>query len=287
MGKSSLLCLLLLACGTGDEEPRCEDPKYGNGTCDVETSCGAPDIDCFVTFETADAARAWYDGTSFPAQKGPSLPASDARHANMQALLDEGWQAYQATHDVGDLRAKRVQLVLVDSATPNAFVVSYQAMVGLVVMVNVGLVDFDAPKEQLLGIVMHELEHAIALHVLPEVNARFRRYYRAGDVEPFGFEQVDDPAVRAIVEDWLFYADDVGYLTDAELAGLPLPDEGILGRAFVAITKARVAANAAACNASATQLESVYTQITGAKHPLDRGVTLAATAPMTIANVNI
>jgi hypothetical protein len=282
MRNTMLLCLSLLACG-GDDEDRCEDPKYGNGTCDLETTCSEPDVDCFATFATPDEARAWYDASSVVPIKGTSAPPTDARFANMQALIDEGWTAYRATHEVGDLADLRVQLVLVNNTTPNAFVISDATKrAGLAVMVNVGLIDFDAPKEQLMGIVMHELEHAIGLHVIPEVNERFRRYYRAGDNEPLGFEQVDDPAMRALAEEWLFYADDVGYLTDAELAGLPLPEDGILGKAFFAIAKARIQAQPTACAASAMQLEMIYTSIK--RDPIDRGVTLAATAPQTIVN---
>jgi hypothetical protein len=133
---------------------------------------------------------------------------------------------------------------------------------------------------------MHEIEHAIGLHVVPEVKKRFNRYYSAGAAgEPLGFEQADDPAIRAVFEDWLFWSDDVGYLSDAELSGLPLPGEGAWGVAFAGIVKARVQQQPAACNASMTQLQSVWTQIAQAKNPLDGSVTLAMTAPMTITTV--
>jgi hypothetical protein len=262
---------------------------YRNGVCDVETSCTEPDIDCFVTFDTPEAAKAWYDASPFPQVKGASAPVTDGRFAMMQSLLDEGWEAYQAAHEVGDLKDKRVQLVLVTNDERNAFVVpEFPSLekAGLAVMVNTGLIDFNAPKEQLMGIVMHELEHAIGLHVVKGVKERTRRYYIApAGAEPLGFEQVDDPIARAVVEDWLFYSDDVGYMTDVELAGLPMPDAGVLGKAFVEIVKQRRMAAPAACQASVQQLEQLYMAILQTRDPLSLGIALNSTAPMTIVNV--
>ena len=46
----TIAAAFLSACGGGgDDEFSCSDPKYGNGTCDLDTACSAPDIDCFVT----------------------------------------------------------------------------------------------------------------------------------------------------------------------------------------------------------------------------------------------
>jgi len=108
----ALSTFVLSACTTGDDPPRCTDPKYGDGVCDLETSCTAPDIDCYAIFDTQDEAQRWYTDNAVPGR--PPAPASDPRFAKMHDLLMQGWAAYQATHDVGDLAKHQPQLVLID-----------------------------------------------------------------------------------------------------------------------------------------------------------------------------
>ena len=282
MGKFrwALACLVVAACGGGDEEERCDDPKYGNGTCDAVTSCAAPDIDCFTTFATQEEAQAWYASTP-TAQTRPPAPASDPRFARMQMLLDQGWEAYQSVFEVGDLENHRVHLVLNTQDLANGFVLSKDGKVGLVVMVTLKLLDLNAPDEQVMGLVMHELRHALALHVLPAVSQTFDRYYVApSGSEPFGFEQTDNPMVRGLMEQWIDWADTVGFLDDVELRGFPFV--GDIADVFVA--RLKLQPNTAACMTAKTNFDSLRKMIIDARDPISQGVTLASTAPMTFLN---
>lgn len=267
------------ACSTDGEE-RCEDPKYGNGTCDVQTSCAEPDIDCFTTFETQEEAQAWYAGTSLAAER-PPIPATDARFARMQELITKGWEAYQAVNPVGELAKEKAHLVLVDDTQPNAFAMSSNGSIGLVVMVTPKLIDLGAPDEQLMGVVMHELEHAIGLHVLPQVNATFNKYYLApAGSEPLGFQQADNPVVRALVEEWVDQAETVGYLDDVELRGLPITGQ------LTAVFDRRLAMqpNTAACATAKNNLASLRNTIVASANLLDDSITLNANAPAAVLN---
>lgn len=282
MTKTILLITGLALAGIGctgeaaDGADRCDDPKYGDGTCDVQTSCSAPDVDCFTTFQSAEEARTWYQGSPFVADKGDAVSTADPRFAPMQALLDRGWKAYQDSHEVGDLADQRVQLVLVDNDFPNAFVAPSAGKAALAVMVDTGLIDLHAPDEQLMGIVMHELEHAIGLHVVPGVKDRFVRYYLApAGSEPLGASQTDDATIRKAAEDWLSLSDDVGFLTDVELAGLPL--SGDLGSIFAKTVVMQAMAKPTACKPNAMALDNLLASIQQRTSLLDKGVTLSGT----------
>lgn len=290
----------LVACGGGsDDDFVCDDPEYGNGTCDLDTSCSAPDVDCFVTFGTAEEAKAWYDGhPGIATMKGPSLPASDPRHAPTQALLDEGWAIYTSLHEVGDLAAARPRLVLVDNDAVNAFVAADpdKTRAGLAVMVNTGLVERDAPKEQALGIMMHELEHAVGLHVNAEVKARFQTFYTAGATdEPLGFQQADDPAVRAKFEAWERFAGFAGYASDIELSGLPftasavtsdeLAAKGVLGAFFLElVTERRGMVNTPACTNAVQGYITIHNTLANTRDEITHGYSATSAQTTTIVN---
>lgn len=267
------------ACSTDDEE-RCADPKYGNGTCDVATSCGEPDIDCFTTFETQAEAQAWYATTTVAASR-PPLPATDPRFEKMQRLLDQGWEAYKSVNPVGELESAKVHLVLANQASANAFVTTKDSRSGLVIMVAPPLLDLGAPDEEVMGVVMHELEHVIGLHLHTEVAATFNKYYLApAGSEPLGFQQADNPMVRALVEEWVDHAETIGYLSDNELRGLPL-----LGQLTEVFDK-RLAMqpNTASCNTARTNLATLRSTVLSLRSPIDDSVTLNANAPTAVVN---
>jgi hypothetical protein len=291
MMKSTRGIVVLLPClaggcpgeVTGDE---CNDPKYGDGVCDVETSCGQPDIDCFTLFTTQAEAQSWYEANG-PADR-PAAPASDPRFTRMNELLLEGWAGYQDSHLVGDLTYSVPQLVLIDLDDRNAFVMSDATdHAGFAVMVNVGLIDAGKSDDEVLGVVMHELEHAVGLHVVGDVKQRTLRYYLAEDGEPFGFEQADDPVVRDHVERWEFIADDVGHLVDVELSGLPisipgLPAGGVAGDTFMRAVDIQSAENPAGCSSSKAQLLSLYTSLADYTDIIDFSIALEGTDATTV-----
>ena len=272
----SLVCLA--ACGGDDGEERCGDPKYGDGTCDLVTSCTVSDIDCFTTFSTQAEAQAWYASAPLATMR-PPVAATDARFARMQMLLDEGWEAYKSVNDVGDLASAKVHLVLNSQPTPNAFVISKDGKAGLVVMVTLELIDLGAPDEEVMGVVMHELEHTIALHVIPEVKAGFNKYYLApAGSEPFGFQQPDNAMVRSLVEEWIDHAETIGYLSDIELRGLPLFGE----LATVFDQRLAMQPASAGCTTAKQDLAQIRLTVLNAIDPINDGITLSATAAMTI-----
>ncbi|MBA3502111.1 MAG: M48 family metalloprotease, partial [Deltaproteobacteria bacterium] len=174
---------------------------------------------------------------------------------------------------------RRFQLVLIENGKPNAFVSGDGSTIktGLVVLITASLVDLGMPREQLLAIIAHELEHAIGLHVVSSVADGLQRFYAAGATdEPLGFEQDDDLTVRTFALDWIEYARNAGHLSDVELGGLPL--EGDLGDAFQAIVEQR------GCTST---LEPLHAAIKARSNPLDRSVSIdAATASQIVTVMN-
>jgi hypothetical protein len=279
--RPSLFLVCLSACG-GDATT-CDDPAYGNGVCDLETTCGIPDIDCFQTFDIQADAQAWYMAGPL-GQSKPAAPATDPRFAKMEALLLDGWEAYKAAYDLGDLADATPQLVLIDSPDVNAFAqragLNPEDRIGLAVMVHKGLIDLNAPDDALLGVVMHELAHGLRLHLFPEVKERLRTYYVAGaGSEPIGRDQVDDPIARQHAERWIVRGNDAGYFTDANIAGLPLG--GTLGTVF----EFGIAAHApgrAACTTPVTRVRALQKAIFDSSDKVTGGIMLTTTDAQTI-----
>ena len=231
----------------------CEDPKYGDGTCDIDLSCEAPDIDCYILFDDHDEATSWFAGIEEQIaaaelrEPRALLPDTDAHHVRMRALLDEGWAAYTQVIAVGDLAARPPELVIVEDPSINAFVQGDGEKAAFAVMVHTGIMDV-ATDEELVSIVMHELTHAIYLHVVPEVKERVRIHYMAAEAEPFGFEQADDAMVKSSMADWRALASDIGPLDAAALGGYPWPvGNGTLYRTFKFVTDIWAEQHADAC----------------------------------------
>jgi hypothetical protein len=245
MQRLKLLALTTLvpACLAGDNPETCvgkcdtpvdscADVRYGDGQCNLDLECKTPDIDCFVTFESDADATEWFArfeevlAEEELREPRPLLPQSDPRYAAMRELLDEGWESYRAHRNVGDLGDSRVALVLVDDPAVNAFVAPDLDLsrAGLAVMVQTGLIEAGGSPEAMFGLVMHELEHAIGLHVIPEVKDGFRRFYQVqpGAPEPFGFEQSTDPIAAEALLALFVIGQEVGLQPLPELNGLPL-----------------------------------------------------------------
>lgn len=281
--RASILVCVLAACG-GDGGPACDDPKYGDGTCDLDTSCGMSDIDCFTTFETQAEAQAYAVEVEalLPANPRPLVPTTDPRFVRLRRLLDEAWVAYRDTYDVGDMADHTPQLVVFEDPSLNAFLPSdihkeFKAA-AFVVVANSGLDALLASDDQVIGILAHELEHALALHVIPEMKQRFLRYYVApGTDEPFGFEQPDQAAVRDSVENWTAVAADIGYFTDVELGGWPPLGTSTIRTAFMALVGDRITANPVACSASVTQFTTAETMIMTAYKGIDDALAVEGT----------
>jgi hypothetical protein len=275
----SMVCFGVLAAGAGcgggeidmgdDHGPgeTCEDPGYGDGTCDVDLACEAPDIDCYVLFADHAEAQSWFAGieeqiaASQFREPRALLPESDEHHVRMRALLDEGWEAYMQVNAVGDLAERALELVVVEDPSINAFVQGDGEKAGFAVMVHTGIIDA-ASDEELVSIVMHELTHAIYLHVIPGEKDRVRIHYLAAEGEPFGFEQPDDAMVRSAMTDWRALATDVGPLQTAPLAGFPLSiGNGTLYRTFKYVTDVWAEAHPDVCAAPMANLAQLTNDI--------------------------
>lgn len=239
-------CALLLTltgggCGDDDddgaaapnevEQKKCEDARYGNGTCDATLSCGVPDIDCFRTFSSQQEAESWYlDFEKLLAdeeQREPRalVPSTDPRWQRMRGLLDKGWESYRRVNQVGDLYPNPPALVVVNDKQVNAFVIPDldSKRAGFAVMVHSAAIDANTGEGPMLGLVMHELEHSVGLHVLPGGRDKMRRYYIArGGSEPLGFSQQEDPNARKYGDIWRSLAEDAGPFDAEDLGGFPL-----------------------------------------------------------------
>ena len=213
--------------GASDDVCRTDD-RYGDGTCD--TDCAQPDLDCFLEFDDQAAAAQWFDGfeaAQAAAQVRPPrgrVDTSDPRFVHMRELLDQGWAAYSKVIPVGMLD-RAPELVVIDNPTPNAFMALDVTSnhVAWVVMVQSGLIDLGAPDADVLGVVMHELTHGVALHVIPGTSDKLRTHYQVlpGSPEPLGKDQTDDPAARAAVAAWRDLGSEAGAFPYQELNGIP------------------------------------------------------------------
>jgi hypothetical protein len=264
-----------------DDDPvgACAAPEYGDGTCQVDIECDAPDIDCFLVFEEQAEVEAWFaDFEELLAAEQfrdprPLVPSTDPRFARMRDLLDQGWAAYQETNPVGDLAASSPSLVLVEDPTPNAFVIPdlESGVAGFAVMVHTGLLDLEAPDEEMLGLVMHELEHAVGLHIVSDVKERLRTFYVAAEGEPFGFETEEDPVASEHGVAWRELASEAGGFPDPELGGLPVVG-GDLFQVFNTVVQAR--AEDPACAGPIADLDALNQDIASAYSPLEADIVI-------------
>ncbi len=229
-----LVVFALGACTVADDEPAvdqsCADPQYGDGVCQPELSCAVPDIDCFLTFEDDQAAAVWYTPieAANAMKKGTApralLPTSDPRHALARSLLDRGWEAFRHTRPVGRLGQLHPGLVVIDEPEANAFVVRDGATqhAGFSVQVYTGLLDLALTDDARLALMMHELQHAVGLHVVEGTHDRVRIHYVAAGGEPIGRDQSDDPVARAAITAWRDVSGEIGNYAQSELGGFPL-----------------------------------------------------------------
>ena len=287
-----LLPLAAAACAADDDDDpactgdKCDDPgqtdtceaegRYGDGTCDG--ACALPDTDCFVFFDDHAAADTWF--AAFEAKLAVSesrapralVPESDPRFAQMRELLDRGWASYAEQRPVGQLE-RAPELVVIDDPTVNAFVAldSDIGKIGWTVMVQTGLIELDTSEPAILGVVMHELTHAVNRHVLPETANRIRVHYQVapGQAEPLGFAQSDDPVARAAITAWRKLGEEAGPYPLAELHGIPTGSESLMTRAFNSTLQIAVAHDEAACAAAINRVGALSGFLGARTSPLD------------------
>ncbi|MBX3160467.1 MAG: hypothetical protein KF773_31165 [Deltaproteobacteria bacterium] len=288
-----LLAITLAACTAGDDDldcaegrcdQTCSDPRYGDGTCDPSLPCAVPDIDCFRTFADDAAGAAWFAELEgrIAANEGRAarrvVPEGDPRFAPVRELLDRGWEAMRTNRPVGRLARERPALVIVEDETVNAFVMPEdldQQRASFAVMVHTGTLAIPTTDDANLGLMMHELQHAVGLHVVASVKEGMALYYLADEgYEPIGREQRDDPGVREAASLWRARASEIGHLVNAELRGLPMG--GDLQVVLRRVVQAGAQANPNACANARALLTSIAVDIDTATDPISGAVALGA-----------
>jgi hypothetical protein len=277
------LVLLLPACllGTDDDDPNCfggkcdgggggvcEDPRYADDTCQTSLDCAVPDIDCFRTFDDDADASTWFAAfeqelaTSEGRPPRALIPATDPRYVQARSLLDRGWEAFREHRPVGKLYPKRPALVVVDDPSVNAFVIgeTESGLSVFAVMVQTGLLEVGGSEDALLGIMMHELQHAVGLHLIGNVREEIQKFYVAGTSEPIGREQQDDPTARTAATEWIGQAAEVGPYAHAELGGFVV-SAGVFNRVFVQLVNAGLQSNPAGCADAVAKINALRSDL--------------------------
>jgi hypothetical protein len=258
--------------GGGTPPAACADARYGDGTCQTDLACEAPDVDCFRTFADRAEAEAWFAGieaTRAALETRPPravVPSSDPRWARMRALLDRGWASYRRVNPVGDLAEASPALVVIDDPSVNAFVMPEgldAKRAALAVVVHTGTLDrAGLSDDAMLGLVMHELEHAIGLHVIEGVADRLLRFYLApGGREPLGFEQPDEPVAREHGVAWRALAREAGPVSFEQAGGLPVG--GPMSLVLRRVLAPRLEGASDACKAALTESAEVSAPLLG------------------------
>ncbi len=241
MRRGWVLYAALAACGDNQIVPAdvivpidsaidaaCDDPRYVNGTCQIDLLCGVPDLDCFVTFANDLDAGSWATtriGTAF-------LSRDDPRFIRARQLTDRAWQMFQADVPVGGLAKFRVGLAVMDDPSINAYTMADGApgKVGMSIQINRGLIESTLTDDEVIGVILHELTHVVRLHALTDVAYAVRKFYLAYDGEPVGAVQPEYKVARAAGSAWRTQAVMTGILADPAYGELPI--DGNLGNLF-------------------------------------------------------
>jgi hypothetical protein len=265
----------------GPADQSCADPRYGDGTCQTELSCAVPDIDCFRTFADDTEAASWMERVEVVLEQTEGhtrrkvIPVTDPRYPAVRALVDRGWEAFRKQRPVGLLGNSRPALAIVEDAAPNA-AAGQDPETGksaFAVIINTSLISLQTSESARLGLIMHELQHAIGLHKIGDTEKKIRRYYIAkGITEPIGKQQADDPVARTHAEMWVELAGKVGIWSTAALGGLPTTGE--LKNLFLFGFQNARAANPNGCDQSAIAFNALNEALGAATDPLDGSITM-------------
>jgi len=253
----------------------CVDARYGDGVCNLDLACSVPDIDCFRTFATdAEAATWWMTEQTKIGQSFPIVPESDPRFGKVRDALDQGWAAFKVHRPVGTLAAKRPALVLVDKPMiQNAAFVYGDTDQPFAVMVETPALVGNVTTEELLGVMMHELQHAVGLHKLGMNGDKLRAFYVAPTgSEPLGRNQNDDANLHMLGTAWREAAAQVGSYSQSELGGFPFA--GVFYQMMSTVAGQAVQAHPDVCTAPVQALNDAQGAATANEDPLDSSLTV-------------
>ncbi len=264
----------------------CSDKRYDDGVCDPQIECAVPDIDCFQTFEDDESAAAWY--STFEVQIAAEqhrephalLSPEHPLWASTRKLLDDGWDAFRANRPVGRLNKHRPALVLVDNPEPNAFVVPdlETGKAGFAVMVNTGLFSTGASDDGAFGVMMHEFQHVVGLHIVADTKDRLRTFYFASAThEPIGTQQSEDATARDFGTTWRTLADEGGRFHDERLRALPMGGQ-LMTMLRAAFTHAGTM-EIRACSDARAVLSSIANDLAGGMDSISGEISVGADIP--------
>ena len=260
-------------CDGNGVDQSCADPAYGNGTCDLHISCAVPDIDCFQTFANDVEAGNYWAATSKAVlnEDYAIIPQSDPRFVRVRKQLDKGWAAFKSHRPVGKLADQTPALVLVDRPLINAAFVFGDRIHNkqpFVVMVETPALELGADDDAVLAVMMHELEHAVGLQKLGDVEAKTRKFYFAPPgTEPMGRDQTDDGDARTVAEAWMEAASQIGPYAQSELAGLPMAGE--FGQMLATVASSAMQAHPTECGPVLARIDQINSALVGSFDPND------------------
>ena len=259
--------------GKADGNGSCTLPQYGDGTCQIDLACDVPDVDCYTTFDTDEAAATWLATQQLPF---PIVPTTDARVTRARPIVDRAFELFKSRVQLGTLADKRLSIVVLEGQA-NAFIIDdYMTHKGAwSVQIMTGLLDASYSDDQIVGVLEHEFTHLAKLHFIQEVDERLRKFYVAPDgTEPIGEATPEHAIAKQHGAEWRKAAALVGPFTNPELGDFPL--SGSLGDVFADYVTHTLAGP---CYAQATAFATQYNNLAHAISKLDSSLTIdAATA---------
>jgi hypothetical protein len=259
--------------GKADGNGSCTVPEYGDGTCQIDLACDVPDIDCYTTFDTDEAAATWLATQQLPY---PIVASTDARVMRARPIVDRAFELFKSRVQLGTLADKRLSIVVLEGEA-NAFIIDdYMTHKGAwSVQIMTGLLDASYTDDQIVGVLEHEFTHLAKLHFIQEVDERLRKFYLAPDgKEPIGEATPEHAIAKQYGAEWRKGAALVGPFTNPELGDFPL--DGSLGQVFADYVTHTLAGP---CNGQATAFATQYNALAHSISKLDSSLKVdAATA---------
>ncbi|MGE0633248.1 MAG: M48 family metalloprotease [Pseudobdellovibrionaceae bacterium] len=153
--------------------------------------------------EAGKLAKKINTSMGFPIQ---IIDCEDTKYKTLNSLLEKVWRAYQ--NELPHLAEFPMpQIVLSERPDPDAAILPLNPAtkkIPWLIVATTGLIDTKMSDEGLMGILAHELGHAVLKHSLPSVPTSTIKFYFADErKEPLGFLQIDDSEARSLGEEWL------------------------------------------------------------------------------------
>jgi len=145
-------------------------------------------------------------------------------------------------------------------------------------MVQTGLFELGGTDDGAFGVMMHEFQHAVGLHVIGDTRDRLRKFYFATKTdEGLGRFEADDPIARRYGESWRTLADSAGMFYDERLHALPIG--GQLVQALQAALAQAGTVQVPACMSARSAIGAVAIEVAGSLDALTGTVTVEASIP--------